>query len=608
MANQAFLWGRAGEKLTPAQVEKEREQADLLAKGAMDYSPVSHWSQGLNRVAQGLLAGIDYRRADNADADIATNNKGLIARMLASQASPLSTPSAASSVLPMTGAGGEVAATGPEAYRNAIASIESAGSGDYSAIGPTNDKLGRPLGRYQIMEANLGPWSQAALGRSVTPDEFMADPKIQDAIFDNQFKGYVDKYGPEGAAQAWLGGPGSIGKTDRKDVLGTSVGEYGNRFMSALGNSPQAAIEAVSPTQGGSLSDEVAAFEQTPAYSEQFPAMGQQQTVNTPQQAPAVQELAQAQPMAQPSINPAIIEALSDPQATPQTRAIAQALLQQQQGQQEQAAQQQQWLERQRYEQAQQANDPLRRIQLEKGQLELDQARNPRPGSRILSTEEKTTMGLPPNGAFQVKLDGTVSQIGGGGVNITNEGSIPAGYQATRDEQGRVVSIAPIAGSPQAIEAQQAQVAQENRAGGKDTAGNVIITAAQRARDAMSAPGLPATGLLGKAAALSPVTNAAEVRRQIDVLKSNATIETLGAMRAASPTGGALGSVTEKEGAMLAAKAGALDPDSPNFSRDLDDYERTLLQTIHGDKVGKAIFDDTRKKTNIGGYQIEEVD
>lgn len=134
------------------------------------------------------------------------------------------------------------------------------------------------------------------------------------------------------------------------------------------------------PNQGGSLTDEVAAFEQTPAYSEQFPGqqpssspIGQQQTVNTPQQAPMVQEVAQAQP----SINPAIIEALSDPQATPQTRAIASALLQQQQGQQEQAAQQQQWMERQRYEQQQQQADPLRQLQIRKAQIEVDSANQP---------------------------------------------------------------------------------------------------------------------------------------------------------------------------------------------------------------------------------------
>src|SRR5690606_34880379 len=88
------------------------------------------------------------------------------------------------------------------AYRDAIASIESAGSGDYAAVGPTHPRLGRALGRYQVMEANIGPWSRDALGREVTADEFLSSPEIQDAIFDHQFGSYVSRYGPEGAAQA----------------------------------------------------------------------------------------------------------------------------------------------------------------------------------------------------------------------------------------------------------------------------------------------------------------------------------------------------------------------------------------------------------------------
>lgn len=134
---------------------------------------------------------------------------------------------------------------GPSSYRDAIAAIESRGSGDYSAVGPTNPKLGRALGRYQIMEANLPSWSQAALGRQVTADEFMANPQIQDQIFDHRFGGYVQQYGPEGAAQAWFGGPGGVGKTDRKDVLGTTVGDYGRKFMANMGGAENIPLDVL---------------------------------------------------------------------------------------------------------------------------------------------------------------------------------------------------------------------------------------------------------------------------------------------------------------------------------------------------------------------------
>jgi hypothetical protein len=54
--------------------------------------------------------------------------------------------------------------TGGGNYADAIASIESAGSGDYSAIGPDTGK-GRAYGRYQVMDFNIGPWTEKHLGR-----------------------------------------------------------------------------------------------------------------------------------------------------------------------------------------------------------------------------------------------------------------------------------------------------------------------------------------------------------------------------------------------------------------------------------------------------------
>ena len=124
------------------------------------------------------------------------------------------------------------------AYREAIAAIESRGSGDYAAIGPTHPKYGRALGRYQVMESNVGPWSKAALGKEISPSAFLANSGYQDAIFDHRFGGYVEKYGRGGAAQAWFGGEGSIGKFGRKDSLGTSVGQYAERFEAELAKLP----------------------------------------------------------------------------------------------------------------------------------------------------------------------------------------------------------------------------------------------------------------------------------------------------------------------------------------------------------------------------------
>lgn len=185
-------------------------------------------------------------------------------------------------------------------------------------------------------------------------------------------------------------------------------------------------------------------------------------------------------------------------------------------------------------------------------------------------------------------LEGTRSGVN---VDARNMGAIPQGYRVQYDANNNPVSMQPIPGGPADTTKTDASKAEN-----LSTATDVITGAAEKARQAYDTATLPVTGLTGRVAGAFPSTNSAEVRRQVETLKSNAKIENLQAMRAASPTGGALGAVSDSENAMLAAKAGALDPDSPNFARDLADYERSLLRTIHGKDAGDRIFDATRQK------------
>lgn len=298
---QPFVWGRAGRRMTPEEIAREREIADKLGAQAGDTSPVGHWLQGAARVADAVGSIAAENRASTAEKQNIEQDKAALTSLLGGGSSiPPSTANVASAL----GQGGQPemnyaqnSSSGMNSYRDAIASIESAGSGDYSAIGPTHPKLGRPLGRYQIMESNIPAWSQEVLGRAVTPDEFMANPQLQDAIFDGKFGQYVQKFGLEGAVQAWLGGPGGVGKTDRTDSLGTSIGEYGQKFNAALGGG-QSGYSAPSTPAGA-----------TPA---------------APQAA---------------AIDPSIIETLSSPYTSPQTKQIASMLLQDAMSQRQKAEQ-----------------------------------------------------------------------------------------------------------------------------------------------------------------------------------------------------------------------------------------------------------------------------
>lgn len=127
----------------------------------------------------------------------------------------------------------------------------------------------------------------------------------------------------------------------------------------------------------------------------------------------------------------------------------------------------------------------------------------------------------------------------------------------------------------------------------KDVATGTILGAASKARALGKGWNV---GMGGASLGMNPESDAAELRRQVAVLKSKATIENLSAMRQASPTGGALGAVSDSENAMLASAAGAIDPNASEaqFQAAVDNYELTLLQIVHGPVAGKKIFDQTR--------------
>jgi hypothetical protein len=185
------------------------------------------------------------------------------------------------------------------------------------------------------------------------------------------------------------------------------------------------------------------------------------------------------------------------------------------------------------------------------------------------------------------------------------------------DERGVPIAL-PITGRPSDIQRVQdigkmageaigAAEVEANQESGAATGADVILTAARRAREAVSQQNLGPTGT--SVVGALPWTDSAEVLRQVATLKSNGTFAGLVALRAASPTGAGVGAASDRDLQLLADKAGALDPNSPTILRDLDDYERTLLRTIYGFEKGDKMFEETRKKSGdvIDGYTIEEV-
>lgn len=128
-------------------------------------------------------------------------------------------------------------------WANAISGIES--SGRYDLLGPVTKSGDRAYGKYQVMGANIPQWTKSALGRSMSPTEFLSDHDAQEAVFKSQFGSYVNKYGsPEEAASVWFSGRPMAQAGNAKDILGTTVPAYVSKFARLAGGSAPA-VQAI---------------------------------------------------------------------------------------------------------------------------------------------------------------------------------------------------------------------------------------------------------------------------------------------------------------------------------------------------------------------------
>jgi hypothetical protein len=99
------------------------------------------------------------------------------------------------------------------AFRAAIIGKES--GGNYNAVNPDSGALG--IG--QVMPDNVGPWTEKYLGRRLTPQQFLKDPKAQDAVINGRFRdmlndqaaaGYKGEEAIRRAAAVWYSGRGNL--------------------------------------------------------------------------------------------------------------------------------------------------------------------------------------------------------------------------------------------------------------------------------------------------------------------------------------------------------------------------------------------------------------
>lgn len=95
----------------------------------------------------------------------------------------------------------------------------------------------RAYGLYQVMGKNVPDWTEKALGRRMTPEEYLNDTEAQHAVYNKIAGDNLRKYGniPD-AVSVWASGRPLSGNTTRDLVSGVPTSGYVNKFMAQLGD------------------------------------------------------------------------------------------------------------------------------------------------------------------------------------------------------------------------------------------------------------------------------------------------------------------------------------------------------------------------------------
>lgn len=606
---------------TPASIAQKRA---LIAQLMGSVKSPTNLGEGFSALGDGIVANVEGGRAREAE------SKG--------QASANSTFSALTGML--TGQGGRSPSSAPAGGSDFMTGlINSESGGNWGAL--NSEGYG---GRLQFGDARLAdaaaagiipPGVTGAAFSRMSPEEQQAVEAWHFADIDKQAAdmGLSQYFGqtiggvPINAesirAMSHLGGIGgaqkfitSGGQYNPADSNGTRLSDYGSRFGSISQPSAPVQVASLDPSIGMPAAPQQA---QLPPIA---PSQPQQiaQAAPMPPQAPAAAAPAPIQTAQGPSLQ-MLMEAAANPWLNESQKAIINTMISEQMRQQ----------------------DPAYQMGLEKSQIELEALRNPgkkppievggvlvdpdtfqpvfdsrsdtgftlSPGQqrfdaqgnpiasgapaaapRPMSAEDRSMWGIPETDRTPYYLDenGQPKAIGGGGVNVTvggqgEIGSIPPDYELITDPVTGARSMQIIPGSPsdrkaqaEAAAAQGAADASQNQA---SRYGNVVVEDIDRALGVLEKDPTWSTGILGQGMGLLKGSNSDRLNNLLDTVRANSAFDRLQAMRDASPTGGALGAVSERELGLLQSAIGSLETGN---AEDLA-YNLKRLQTIYSEII-----------------------
>ena len=180
-------------------------------------------------------------------------------------------------------------------------------------------------------------------------------------------------------------------------------------------------------------------------------------------------------------------------------------------------------------------------------------------------------------------------------VDARQMGGIPTDHRVVYDAQGRPERYEVIAGSPTARKIAAGKAKETGRAGDKSAQASLVDTHVDRIRKKVGEGAgpfgmIPVTGMVGAAMEDIPGTKSHDVSKLVDSLKANIGFDALNRMRANSPTGGALGSVSERELGFLQSTIASLEQSQgeEQFLENLALVQNAFNRVIHGTAPGGA--------------------
>lgn len=182
-------------------------------------------------------------------------------------------------------------------------------------------------------------------------------------------------------------------------------------------------------------------------------------------------------------------------------------------------------------------------------------------------------------------------------------GAIPPGHMVIQDgaSPGGFRMI-PIPGGPADRTIAKEDKKEGLRENATQRAGSLVLEDIDRIGKAVDQAFLPATGMGASTLSGIPGTAAHDVSKLLDGIKANVAFDKLQQMREASPTGGALGAVSDREMALLQATLGSLEQSqsSTQFKENLARLKTTYMDIIHGPGKWKDAPADGDVKTLSG--------